>query len=156
VVSSLGAELLGEREVAGVVGVGAVTQLPDARAAQRGGGAGARAPQARERRALASRGRDPFSRRAPADHGEGLGVDQLGRVGLREDHRWVAESPLPGGKLVIDHELTPAGTRTGTGDQALRRDRSVACVFHFYYGPRVAASLPASFDALAVETARRE
>lgn len=75
---------------------------------------------------------------------------------VEPDHRWVAESPLPGGKLVIDHELTPAGT--GQVRVAKRYDVTgpLRVLFRFYYGPRVAAALPASFDALAVEAARRE
>jgi hypothetical protein len=68
--------------------------------------------------------------------------------------RWTAESPLPGGKLVIDHELEPL-----EGGVIARKRYQVhgplTIIFRLWYGPRVRRALPASFAALEREAARR-
>jgi uncharacterized protein YndB with AHSA1/START domain len=74
---------------------------------------------------------------------------------VEPEHRWRAESPLPGGKLVIDHELTPAGPGQVRVAKRYEVTGPLRLLFRLYYGPRVSAALPASFDALAAEAARR-
>jgi uncharacterized protein YndB with AHSA1/START domain len=68
---------------------------------------------------------------------------------------WTAESPLPGGKLVIDHELEPTDRGGVIVRKRYRAHGPLSVVFRLWYGPRVRRALPASFAALEQESGRR-
>jgi hypothetical protein len=76
-------------------------------------------------------------------------------IGIEDSRRWTVESALPGGKLVIDHELEP----TDSGRVIARKRYAVhgplSIVFRLWYGPRVRRALPEPFTALEQEAARR-
>ncbi|MGV9823925.1 SRPBCC domain-containing protein [Gordonia sp. NPDC003429] len=61
--------------------------------------------------------------------------------------RWVASSPLPGGELRIEHDLEERGDAT-----FVRKTYTVTgllqVLFRLWWGPRVIAAMPATFDAL--------
>ncbi|MBV9165372.1 MAG: SRPBCC family protein [Solirubrobacterales bacterium] len=69
--------------------------------------------------------------------------------------RWTAESPLPAGKLVIDHELQPAAAGRVLARKHYEVHGPLSIVFRLWYGPRVRRALAASFTALEHEAARR-
>lgn len=68
---------------------------------------------------------------------------------------WTVESPLPGGKLVIDHLLSSDGDGRLTVAKRYIVSGPLTPLFRFWYGPRVRKSLPASFCAREAEAARR-
>ena len=70
-------------------------------------------------------------------------------------HRWTAESPLPGGKLVIDHRLEPTADGKVLVSKRYEVHGPLTLLFRVYYGPRVRAALPETFRCLGVEAARR-
>lgn len=67
---------------------------------------------------------------------------------------WQVETPLPGGKLVIDHEMRPAGD--GQVELAKRYQAlgPMAIAFRLYYARKIRKAMPASFAALAAQAAR--
>jgi hypothetical protein len=68
---------------------------------------------------------------------------------------WTLESPLPGGRLTIDHRVEPAGPGRVRVSKRYDVTGPLTLLFRYWYGPRVSRSLPASFDALGVEAHRR-
>ena len=68
---------------------------------------------------------------------------------------WTLETPLTGGRLVIDHEIE-LGSAGFTVRKRYAAYGPLSVLFRLYYGPRVRAALPASFAALAAEAHRRD
>lgn len=70
-------------------------------------------------------------------------------------HRWTAESPLPGGMLVIEHRLEPTEDGRVTVSKRYEVRGPLTLLFRVYYGPRVRTAMVGTFRALAEEAARR-
>jgi polyketide cyclase/dehydrase/lipid transport protein len=68
---------------------------------------------------------------------------------------WTVESPLPGGRLTIDHRVEPAGPGRVRVSKSYEVTGPLTVLFRSWYGPRVIRSLPASFEALGAEARRR-
>jgi len=76
-------------------------------------------------------------------------------VRVEPQARWTNESPLPGGKLVIDHHLTD----TGDGSVHLLKRYEVSgpmqLAFRLIFARGIEREAPGTFAALEAETARR-
>lgn len=70
--------------------------------------------------------------------------------------RWTNVTPLPAGKLVIDHRLT-AGTN-GTVHLVKRYEAygPLSVAFRLFFGKGIRAEAPGTFAALEAEAARRK
>jgi uncharacterized protein YndB with AHSA1/START domain len=68
--------------------------------------------------------------------------------------RWQVETPLPGGKLVIDHEMSEAGHGEVRLVKRYAAHGPMTLAFRLYYGRKICREMPASFAALAAEAAR--
>ncbi len=74
---------------------------------------------------------------------------------IEPHRRWTAESPLPGGRLVIDHLLEPAGAGRVKVAKRYEVHGPLVVLFRLYCGPRVRRALPETFRALQRESAQR-
>lgn len=74
---------------------------------------------------------------------------------VEPERRWTAESPLPGGRLVIHHLLEPAGGNRVRVAKRYEVHGPLIPLFRCYYGPRVRRALGGTFAALETEAARR-
>ena len=68
--------------------------------------------------------------------------------------RWQVETPLPGGKLVIDHEMRDAGDGQVRLAKRYRAHGPMAIAFRLYYGRKIRREMPGSFAALTAEADR--
>ena len=68
---------------------------------------------------------------------------------------WTGESPLPGGKLVIDHSLEVVGDGKVKVAKRYQVYGPLTLVFRLYFGPRVRKSISTTLTALEQETLRR-
>ncbi|MDI2128972.1 SRPBCC family protein [Yinghuangia seranimata] len=68
---------------------------------------------------------------------------------------WQVETPLPGGKLVIDHRVDDAGDGRVRLSKRYVAYGPVSLAFRAYYGRRIRREMPASFAALVAESRRR-
>jgi hypothetical protein len=76
-------------------------------------------------------------------------------TGIEPRRRWTAESPLPGGRLVIEHVVEPVGPGRVKVAKHYEAHGPLVALFRLYYGPRVRRALPETFRALQREAARR-
>ena len=81
------------------------------------------------------------------------GTGKLTRV--ESPTRWTGESPLPGGKLVIDHFLEPVGDGKVKVTKRYQVHGPLTVVFRLYFGPRVRKSISTTLTALEQEAQRR-
>jgi hypothetical protein len=73
-----------------------------------------------------------------------------------EPHRmWQVETPLPAGKLVIDHRVENLGADGIRLSKRYVAHGPVSLAFRAYYARRIRKEMPASFDALVAEARRR-
>jgi hypothetical protein len=73
---------------------------------------------------------------------------------VEQGRRWQVETPLPAGKLVIDHELHDAGGGRVRLVKRYQVQGPLAIAFRLYYASRIRRDMPSSFAALAAEAAR--
>jgi hypothetical protein len=67
---------------------------------------------------------------------------------------WQVETPLPGGKLVIDHQMDEAGDGLVRLVKRYAAYGPMAVAFRLYYGRKIRREMPDSFAALAAEANR--
>lgn len=70
-------------------------------------------------------------------------------------HGWTNESPLPGGKLVIDHRLTDNGDGTVHVVKRYEVQGPMRLAFRLIFARGIVSQAPGTFAALEAETARR-
>jgi hypothetical protein len=70
-------------------------------------------------------------------------------------HRWTNESPLPGGKLVIDHLLESASSGGTDITKTYRVHGPMSVAFRLVFARGIGASMPSTFAALDTEIRRR-
>jgi hypothetical protein len=68
---------------------------------------------------------------------------------------WQVETPLPGGKLVIDHRVDDMGGGRLRLSKRYVVHGPVSFAFRVYYARRIRQEMPASFAALVAEAERR-
>jgi hypothetical protein len=76
-------------------------------------------------------------------------------VTVEPGRRWTVQSPLPGGKLTIDHLLEPAGDGKVRASKRYEVRGPLIPLFRLWYGRRVRRALGGTFTALEHEAARR-
>jgi hypothetical protein len=69
--------------------------------------------------------------------------------------RWQVQTPLPGGKLVIDHRIDDLGDGRLKLSKRYVAHGPVALAFRVYYARKIRKEMPASFAALVAESRRR-
>lgn len=69
--------------------------------------------------------------------------------------RWTNETPLPGGKLVLDHTLSPTADGHVTVTKTYTAHGPVSPLFRIWFARGIRRDMPAWFTALQVEAARR-
>jgi hypothetical protein len=69
--------------------------------------------------------------------------------------RWVNELPLPGGSLVIDHQLEAVSGGRSAVRKTYTAHGPMAVLFALHFGRGIRREMPASFAALEAEAARR-
>ena len=67
---------------------------------------------------------------------------------------WQVETPLPGGKLVIDHRMDEAGDGQVRLAKRYVAHGPMAVAFRVYYGRKIRREMPDSFAALVAEANR--
>ena len=67
---------------------------------------------------------------------------------------WQVETPLPGGKLVIDHQMGQAEEGAARLTKRYQAYGPMAVAFRLYYARKIRREMPGSFAALAAEAAR--
>jgi hypothetical protein len=78
---------------------------------------------------------------------------ELTRVEPRS--RWTNETPLPGGRLVLDHWLSPAGDGRVRLVKRYEAYGPMSVAFRLVFARGIRAEMPATFAALAREAERR-
>ena len=73
---------------------------------------------------------------------------------IEPPRRWTVESPLPGGKLAIEHRLAPKDDGRVTVSKRYEVHGPLTLLFRVYYGPRVRKAMLGTFHALGTEAAR--
>jgi hypothetical protein len=81
------------------------------------------------------------------------GTFRLTRV--QPTSEWTNETPLPGGKLVLIHQLAPAGPGRVQLTKIYQVYGPLSVLFRLHYGREIKRNIPTMFAALAVEAARR-
>lgn len=69
--------------------------------------------------------------------------------------RWTIETPLPGGKLVLDHLLEAAGEGSVRLVKRYEAHGPMSLAFRLVFARGIRAEMPATFAALAAEAERR-
>jgi hypothetical protein len=69
--------------------------------------------------------------------------------------RWTIETPLPGGKLVLDHRLEPQEGGTVRLVKRYEAHGPMSLAFRLVFAKGIRAEMPATFAALAREAERR-
>jgi len=67
---------------------------------------------------------------------------------------WQVETPLPGGKLVIDHRMDEAGNGQVRLAKRYVAHGPMSVAFRVYYGRKIRREMPESFAALVAEANR--
>ena len=70
--------------------------------------------------------------------------------------RWTNVSPLPGGKLVIDHTLTAGADGTVHLVKHYEAHGPMSVAFRLFFAKGIRAEAPGTFAALEAEAARRK
>jgi uncharacterized protein YndB with AHSA1/START domain len=76
-------------------------------------------------------------------------------VRVEPGHRWTNETPLPGGKLVIDHTLEDTGDDAVLVTKTYTAHGPTALLFRLYYAREIMQENPRSFEGLTSEISRR-
>jgi Polyketide cyclase / dehydrase and lipid transport len=74
---------------------------------------------------------------------------------VEPQRRWTVQSALPGGTLIIDHLVEPAGDGKVRVGKRYEVRGPLIPLFRLWYGPRVRRALGGTFTALEREVARR-
>lgn len=76
---------------------------------------------------------------------------------LRVDPKagWTNESPLPGGRLVIDHRLFPAADGAVRLVKRYEAYGPMSVAFRLFFARGIRSQMPETFAALAAEASRR-
>ena len=74
---------------------------------------------------------------------------------VHSGRRWTNETPLPGGKLVIDHTLTEAAPGQVRVVKTYTAYGPISPLFRFHYARGIRKENPSTFAALAQEVRRR-
>ena len=77
-------------------------------------------------------------------------------VRVEPKSRWTNECPLPGGKLVIDHFITPAEKGKVKVVKRYEVSGPMSVMFRLFIGRGIRTEAPSTFDALAAEARRRQ
>jgi len=94
----------------------------------------------------------PGTRGAFKQRGRGAGTYLITEV--EPGRRWVSETALPGGKLVIDHRIEQALGRT-TATKIYTAEGPMALAFRLFFARGIRREMPRSFAALEAEIRRR-
>ena len=70
-------------------------------------------------------------------------------------HRWTNQTPLPGGKLIIDHTLTETAPGQVRVVKTYTAHGPISPLFRLYYARGIRKENPDTFAALAHEVRRR-
>lgn len=84
----------------------------------------------------------------------GRGAGSYTITAVEPGRRWVSETSLPGGRLVIDHHVDPVGDGTMV-TKTYTVEGPMAVAFRWFFGRGIRAEMPGSFGALEAEVARR-
>jgi hypothetical protein len=76
-------------------------------------------------------------------------------VRVEAPNRWTNESPLPGGRLSIDHLLTDRGDGTVHLTKRYEVHGPMQLAFRLIFAHAIRRDTPGTFTALEAETARR-
>lgn len=76
-------------------------------------------------------------------------------VSLDPGHGWTNETPLPAGKLVIDHRIADAGAGRLRLTKTYTAYGPVSVLFRLFYARELRRENPRSFLGVAAEIARR-
>lgn len=76
-------------------------------------------------------------------------------VGVEAKQGWTNELPLPGGKLVISHQLFAVTNGTVRLVKRYEAHGPMSVAFRLFFATGIRAQMPSTFDALASEAARR-
>lgn len=76
-------------------------------------------------------------------------------VEVETKQSWTNELPLPGGKLVINHQLFAGSDGTVRLVKRYEAHGPMSLAFRLFFAKGIRAQMPATFDALASEAARR-
>jgi len=68
--------------------------------------------------------------------------------------RWTNQTPLPGGRLLIDHRLVPQVHGTVRLVKRYEAYGPMSLAFRLFFARGIPAEMPATFAALAAEAAR--
>ena len=74
---------------------------------------------------------------------------------VEPNQRWSNEMPLPGGKLVIDHQLTDRHDGTAEVAKIYTAYGPMAVAFRLFFAKGIRREMPGSFAALEREANRR-
>ena len=72
-------------------------------------------------------------------------------VALNEMRNWTVEHALPGGKLVVDHWMTPLAEGTVRIGKRYDVRGPMSIVYRLLFAPAIRRSIPAALAALAHE-----
>lgn len=85
----------------------------------------------------------------------GYGRNRITLTAVAAGERWEATTPLPGGKLVIDHRVTDVGEGRVRLAKTYTAHGPLSVAFRLYYAQRIRREIGPSFAALAAEARRR-
>jgi hypothetical protein len=85
---------------------------------------------------------------------KGYGRNRVTLTAIEEGARCQATTPLPGGRLVIDHVLADLGDGRTRLIKDYRATGPLALAFRLHYARRIRREVPPSFAALAAEANR--
>jgi len=75
-------------------------------------------------------------------------------IAVEPGRRWVSETALPGGRLVIDHRVDRMGEATKVA-KIYTAEGPMALAFRWFFAQGIRKDMPGSFAALEAEVARR-
>lgn len=84
----------------------------------------------------------------------GYGRNRITLTAVAEGERWEATTPLPGGRLVIDHRMTDVGDGRVRLAKTYTAHGPLSVAFRLYYARRIRREIGPSFAALAAEARR--
>lgn len=84
----------------------------------------------------------------------GYGRNRVTLTAIGEGEHWEATTPLPGGRLVIDHRVTDLGGGWVRLAKRYTAYGPLSLAFRLYYGRRIRREVRGSFAALATEAGR--
>ncbi|MFT4297068.1 MAG: SRPBCC family protein [Micropruina sp.] len=85
----------------------------------------------------------------------GIPQAEMVLTGVTPGERWTISSPLPGGRLTIDHVLIAEAAGRTSVTKAYEVTGPMGLLFRCYFGPIVRKAMPDTFRALEAEALRR-